>query len=289
MDVKKIGAAYQSLIKFRLSISVVFSAVFAYLYASRVYAQSINWENFTYFTFGMFLVVTSSNIYNQIIEYKYDKLMKRTLKRPIVSGFFSKIKAYKIMIISLILGLSLLYIGGSLFVMILAFFSWTLYVWAYTPLKRKHPIAVWVGAIPGALPPLLGYLAISQKITKFAILIFLIQFIWQIPHFWAIAWVNYKDYKRAGFFLLPSKNKDQTTVSLIFFSILILVLSTTGLNYYNMVNIYGFILIHLLNFIFLLLGFRFLKLQKENFIKQIMFYSFIYLPFFQIILLGFYK
>jgi len=184
----------------------------------------INWINWMILTIGGFLVTGAANGFNEIIEKDLDKLMKRTMDRPIPSGHMTTGQA---LVLSLIMGIA----GTFLLVRlnfptgVLAVFSIFLYAFVYTPMKRKSPIAVFIGAFPGALPPLIGYFAAfdEPRISWIPVILFLIQFVWQFPHFWAIAWVLDEDYKRAGFRLLPTTKQDKTSAFITLLSTMLLI------------------------------------------------------------------
>lgn len=184
----------------------------------------INWINWMILTIGGFFVTAAANGFNEIIEKDLDKLMKRTMDRPLPSGHMTTGQA---LVLSLVMG-----IAGTLMLVrlnfptgVLAVFSIFLYAFVYTPMKRKSPIAVFIGAFPGALPPLIGYFAAfnEPRISWIPVILFLIQFVWQFPHFWAIAWVLDEDYKRAGFRLLPTTKQDKTSAFITLLSTIILI------------------------------------------------------------------
>lgn len=214
---------FNKLIKLRLTLTVVFSASICFLMGSRLQGD-INWFNWLILTLGGFLVTGAANGFNEIIEKDLDKLMKRTMDRPIPSG---KMTTGQALVLSLIMGISgtLLLVRLNFPTGVLAVFSIFLYAFVYTPMKRKSPIAVFIGAFPGALPPLIGYFAAfnEPRISWIPIILFLIQFVWQFPHFWAIAWVLDEDYKRAGFRLLPTTKQDKTSALITLLSTLILI------------------------------------------------------------------
>ncbi|MEM6831274.1 MAG: heme o synthase, partial [Bacteroidota bacterium] len=186
--------AFYELLKPRLSFLVVFSSGFGYLLANHTI---LSWTNFILFLLGGFFISGSSVIINQIIEQDFDAMMTRTKNRPIPSGKVTIPEAIWFSVLTGILGLGLLFISTNPLTTGLSTLSLLLYAFVYTPLKRVGSIAVFVGAIPGALPPLIGWTAASGLITYEALIIFGIQFIWQFPHFWAIAWVCDSDYKKA--------------------------------------------------------------------------------------------
>lgn len=189
---------YVALTKFRLAALVVFSAAAGYAMAPGPF----HWQTFIYLIVGGFLVTGSSNGFNQVIEKDLDKLMNRTRNRPLPTGRMGKSEAVLVSSIFGIAGLTMLWlINPSSFILgFLALFS---YVAIYTPMKRKTPFSVFVGAFPGSVPPLLGYVAASNQFGLEAGILFLVQFFWQFPHFWAIAWKANDDYLKAGFRMLP--------------------------------------------------------------------------------------
>ena len=192
---------YNQLIKFRLTFLVVFSSVITYLTAS---TGMINWFEVSMLTLGGFLVTGASNGINQVIEKDFDKLMIRTANRPVATN---RMGAFEASIFSMLLGIS-----GVLIISLylnplsgwLALGALISYAFIYTPLKRISPVSVFVGAFPGAIPTLLGWVAFTGKIDANALIVFGVQFFWQFPHFWSIAWILDDDYKRAGFKMLPS-------------------------------------------------------------------------------------
>lgn len=288
---RKFISDFNKLIKLRLTLTVVFSASICFLMGSRMQGE-INWLNWVILTIGGFFVTGAANGFNEIIEKDLDKLMKRTMDRPIPSGHMTTGQA---LVLSLIMG-----IGGTYLLLrlnfptgVLAVFSIFLYAFIYTPMKRKSPIAVFIGAIPGALPPLIGYFAAfdEPRISWIPVILFLIQFVWQFPHFWAIAWVLDEDYKRAGFRLLPTTKQDKTSAFITLLSTLILIpVSLMPIKYFMPSGdafggtVYGIIA--------LVAGLYFLWQAIQLFLKQdvpsakkLMYTSFFYLPLLQLTLL----
>jgi protoheme IX farnesyltransferase len=214
---------FKKLIKLRLTLTVVFSASICFLMGSRLQGN-IHWVNWALLTLGGFLVTSAANGFNEIIEKDLDKLMKRTMDRPIPAGRMTTGQA---LVLSLFMGIvgTLILVRLNFPTGVLSVFSIFLYAFVYTPAKRKSPIAVFIGAIPGALPPLIGYFAAfdEPRISWIPVILFLIQFVWQFPHFWSIAWVLDEDYKRAGFRLLPTTRQDRTSAFITFISALILI------------------------------------------------------------------
>lgn len=214
---------FKKLVKLRLTLTVVFSASIAFLVGSKVQGD-INWVNWAILTISGFFVTGSANGFNEIIERDLDKLMSRTADRPLPSG---RMNTGQALVLSLFMGLigTILLFRLNLLTGALSVFSIILYAFVYTPIKQKSPIAVFVGAFPGALPPLIGYFAAFDEpvISWIPIILFTIQFVWQFPHFWAIAWVLDEDYKRAGFRLLPTSRKHKISAFMVLFSSILLI------------------------------------------------------------------
>lgn len=192
---------YSQLLKLRLTLTVVFSAAMGFILAP---AATIDWPLFWLLVLGGTMVVGAANGINQVIERDYDKMMVRTANRPVAT---QRMGINEAIIFSLVTGLGGVFLLGYYFNDVtgyLALFSLISYAFIYTPLKRISPIAVFVGAFPGAVAPMLGWTAVTGSIDAGAIALFVIQFFWQFPHFWAVAWILDDDYRRAGFYLLPS-------------------------------------------------------------------------------------
>jgi len=190
--------------KLRLGVSVVLSSIAGYLLGYQVFS----WVEFLLLTFGGLLVVAASNAFNQIYEVEQDALMNRTKNRPLPSGTMTVSQAHTAAVLALLMGLFMLYSINVLS----AFFgglSAFLYAVIYTPLKARTSLAVFVGAFPGAIPYMLGWVAARNDFDIETGTLFAQQFFWQFPHFWAIAWFSFEDYKRAGYNLLPSGSKDR--------------------------------------------------------------------------------
>ncbi|MCB0375211.1 MAG: heme o synthase, partial [Sinomicrobium sp.] len=189
---------FTQITKAKLSLSVVFSSVAGYVLA----AETIQLSTLILLLFGGYFMVGASNAYNQIIERDSDALMKRTRNRPLPAGRMSVSTAFTIALLFTVLGIAMLYMVNPRTAMFGAV-SIFLYTSVYTPLKPKTPLAIFVGAIPGAIPFMLGWVAATGRFGIEAGTLFMIQFFWQFPHFWAIAWLARDDYARAGFDLLP--------------------------------------------------------------------------------------
>lgn len=192
---------YSQLLKLRLTLTVVFSAAMGFILAP---TTGIDWGFMWLLVLAGTMVVGAANGINQVIERNYDKMMVRTANRPMATNRLGVTEA---LVFCLILGLAGVFIFGYYFNQMtgyIALFSLISYAFIYTPLKRVSPIAVFVGAFPGAVAPMLGWVAVTGSIDEGALALFTIQFFWQFPHFWAVAWILDDDYRRAGFYLLPS-------------------------------------------------------------------------------------
>jgi len=268
--------------KLRLATLVVMSAAFCFILASK----TIDYGQLTLLIIGGFLVTASSNGFNQIIERDLDKLMSRTQNRPLPSGRISLNQAFAIAITLGILGIIILWLFINPLSGLLGTLALVLYTFVYTPMKQKTPLAVFIGAFPGAIPPLLGYVAVSGEMSIAAVLVFSVQFMWQFPHFWAIAWVLDDDYKKAGFYLLPSRGgRDKSSAfQVLIYTLCLLPVSLMPIAF----NISG----SLATIIIVLCGIAFIaqaiKLYRKCDVKsaqQLMFGSFLYLPIVQIALM----
>jgi protoheme IX farnesyltransferase len=273
---------YAQLTKMRLSLLVVFSAAMSFIMGS---GGSVEWVKLVLLVLGGFLVTGSANAFNQIMEKDLDKLMTRTLSRPLPD---ERMKSSEALWLALIMGVSGLFILTWFMNMasgILGLIALASYTVMYTPLKRVTPFAVFVGAFPGAIPTLLGYVAASGTFDTTAWVLFSIQFIWQFPHFWAIAWVMDDDYRKAGFELLPSKGgRNQASAfqafvyafSLLPVGILPFMFKVSGL--------LSLVVITFAGLLFTMQAWRLFKRCDIASARQLMFGSFVYLPVVQIIL-----
>lgn len=271
--------AYVELLKFRLSFLVAFSCAFGYVLAS----PQVNWLNLTMMFFGGFLLSGSSVIINQVIEKDLDRLMTRTMSRPLPTQRVSVNEAIAEALLCMAFGTSILLIYSNLLTTTLAVISMVLYGFVYTPLKRVGPVAVFVGAFPGALPPLLGWTAATGVISHEALIIFGIQFIWQFPHFWAIAWVADDDYKKAGFKLLPSGGKKDmnTAIQIMIYTMFLIPMGLLPATF-GITGINSAIVATFCGVIFFALTFSLMKSGDRKSALKIMFGSFLYLPIVQI-------
>tara|TARA_R110000787_G_scaffold7987_11_gene26891 strand:+ start:2948 stop:3850 length:903 start_codon:yes stop_codon:yes gene_type:complete len=273
---------FKQLAKVGLSLSVVFSSIAGYLLAVDV----INYQVLSLLAIGGFLMVAASNAFNQVIEIDTDALMKRTMNRPLPTGRMSKSTALIFAITSTIIGIGILYSinpKSALFGAISIF----LYTCAYTPLKSVSPLAVFVGALPGAIPFMLGWVAATNQFGIEAGFLFMIQFFWQFPHFWAIGWLQFEEYKKAGFIMLPMNKKDQSATKQIIFytAIMILVsiapvLKMTGAFYIHPITA---VLVALLGASMLYYGILLHKKQTNIEARKLMLSSVLYITAIQII------
>jgi len=206
---KSLYKDFVEITKARLSISVVVSTIAGYLLGFNE-SQPFQWLVLVLLIVGGYCMVGASNVFNQIIEIELDAKMDRTKNRPLPSGSISKQKAFILGCILTILGLIILYNVNPKTAMFGAI-SIFMYVSLYTPLKTVTPLSVFVGAFPGAIPFMLGWVAATGHFGIEAGTLFIIQFFWQFPHFWAIGWFLYDDYKKAGFFMLPTGERDKKT------------------------------------------------------------------------------
>lgn len=271
--------AYWELLKPRLSGLVAFSCAFGFVLASPV----LNWTTLVLVYVGGFLVSGASVIVNQILEKDLDKLMTRTQNRPLPTGRLSVQEALTFSIVCFVAGIAILWFNTNLLTTSLSILSMILYSFVYTPLKRVGPIAVFVGAIPGALPPLLGWTAATGSISHEALIIFGIQFIWQFPHFWAIAWVADEDYKKAGFKLLPSGGQRDlnTAIQIVIYTLFLIPLGLLPAKF-GITGINSAIIATVCGVLFLAQTFYLLKSSNREAALRIMFGSFLYLPIVQI-------
>lgn len=192
---------YFQLIKFTLSFMVVFSCVVCYLLAPNVRFDALSVT--LLFVAGM-MITGSANAINQAVEKDTDALMKRTASRPVAAGRMSAGEAFAFAVVTGIIGVVIMWYWFNFASAMIGLFSLFLYAFIYTPLKKINSVSVLVGAFPGALPCLIGWVAGADQFSAGGWILFAIQFLWQFPHFWAIAWVAHKDYAKAGFKLLPS-------------------------------------------------------------------------------------
>lgn len=279
---KSLFSEILTLIKYRLSLSVVLSSVASYLIAFEVFSLF----TFTLLILGGFFVVGASNGFNQIIERNRDALMIRTLNRPLPTGGLNVYQAILVCVILSFLGLFMLY-TINFRTAFFGFLSMIIYLGIYTPLKPITPLSVFFGAIPGAIPFMLGWVAVTNQFSVETSILFMIQFFWQFPHFWAIGWFSHDDYIKAGFKMLPSgKRDDSTAFQIVFYTIWMILVST--LPYFSFtgdftISFYSLILILVSGCLMLFQAIRLMKYKDKQNAIRLMYTSIFYLSFIQII------
>jgi len=271
--------AYFDLTKFRLSSTVVFSSVIGFTLAS----DKIIWSKLILFSIAAFATTAAANIINQIIERNLDKLMTRTENRALPSGRLSVKEAAVFGWIMAAIAMYILFYEFNYKAGLLALLSMLLYGFVYTPLKRVGVIAVAVGALPGAFPPMIGWVAAVNHFGLEPGILFAIQFFWQFPHFWAIAWVLNDDYTKAGFRLLPSSGGQNlySAIQIMIYTLFLLPLCWVPF-YLGMTGINSAVIAMVFGVLFLAQTFHLMRKVDRKSALQLMFGSFIYLPVVQI-------
>ena len=273
---------FKEITKMRLALSVVFSSVAGYLLG----VETVNFTILFLLALGGYFMVGASNAYNQIIEKDLDALMDRTKNRPIPAGRMTVRTAFIIATLFTILGISILYYINAQTALFGAI-SIFLYTCAYTPLKTKTPLAVFVGAIPGAIPFMLGWVAATDDFGIEPGTLFALQFFWQFPHFWAIGWFLYNDYKKGGFFMLPTGKQDKgTAVQTIMYTvwtILISIVPVFGVTGRLELSYVAASLVFALGLFMLYYAIQLFKKMTEKAAKQLMLASVSYITLIQII------
>ncbi len=267
---------YYQLMKFTLSFTVVFSSVVCYLLAPGI---SFSWEAVLLLFVAGMLITGSANAINQVVEKDTDAMMKRTSTRPVAAGRMSVDEGWTFALIAGTVGVFMMGYYFNWLSAGISAFSLFLYAFVYTPLKKKHSIAVLIGGIPGALPCLIGWVAGTDELSMGGWILFAIQFFWQFPHFWAIAWVAYNDYSKAGFKLLPDKGgpTKYAAVQALLYSIILVPLGVLPFMW-NMTGSVSVVIVGLAN---LFMIFQCVRLFREMDVKaarRVMFSSYIYLP-----------
>ncbi|HRO71746.1 MAG TPA: heme o synthase [Chitinophagaceae bacterium] len=277
---------YLQLVKLSLSIMVVFSSVISYLLVPRIGEKYANplLMSILLFVAGM-LVTGSANAINQVVEKDTDAMMKRTSNRPVAAGRMSVNHGWAFAILTGAAGVLLLGIYFNWLSAGLAAFSLFLYAFIYTPLKKVSSIAVLVGAFPGALPCLIGWTAGDGQLSLGGWVLFGIQFLWQFPHFWAIAWIAHNDYSKAGFRLLPSDKGPTkfTALQTVIYSLLLLPVTLlpfyTGMcSYGDIKGMIGIGLVILANVFMLSRSVNLYRKMDTASARKVMFGSYLYLP-----------
>ena len=264
------------LFKFRLSVMVVFSSAMGYLI---LVGNQVNLYTLIALCIGGFLITGAANALNQVLEKDFDKLMQRTMNRPIAAGRMKVSEAVLIAGISTLIGVGIISVINPLAGFI-AMLSLVLYAFVYTPLKRVTPLAVLVGSIPGALPVLVGGVLAEGNIGTITCSIFLIQVVWQLPHFWAVAWLAHEDYTKAGYYLLPSGNKEKDeNVGWACFKYALLLIPLSIIPFYlGAISIVAMLLMLIFAGIYSWFGWNLYKKCDRKSALNLMFSSFFYLP-----------
>lgn len=273
---------FKEITKMGLSLSVVFSSIAGYFLG----AETVDFTTVVLLSFGGYFMVGASNAYNQIIEKDLDALMDRTKNRPIPAGRMSVNTAFAIAVSFTLLGIVTLYIINPKTAMYGAI-SIFIYTCIYTPLKTRTPIAVFVGALPGAIPFMLGWVAARNDFGIEPGTLFAIQFFWQFPHFWAIGWFLFDDYKKGGFFMLPTGKPDKgTAVQVIMYTVWTIIASIIpafGFTGDLKLSIVGAIIVFLLGMLMLYYALRLFKLRTSKAAKQLMLSSVLYITLLQVV------
>lgn len=269
--------AYAELLKMRLSLLVALSSVFGYGMASGEWTWNLLWIGA-----GGLLVTGASNVLNQLIEKDLDAKMNRTANRPLPTGILSEGEALGYAILLAVSGIGII---GTLFNLpaaLLAVIGLISYAFIYTPLKRQTPFCVFIGAIPGGLPPLIGWVAFTGTLDAGGLVLFVFQFFWQFPHFWAIAWLLDEDYKRAGFKMLPSAQgkTGYSTQMIVTYTVCLIPLAWFGWQV-GLVGLWGAIALAASGVAFVYPAIQLHNTFEDKYAKQLMFASFLYLPLIQ--------
>jgi protoheme IX farnesyltransferase len=273
---------FKAITKMGLSLSVVFSCISGYLLA----AENIDISIILLLALGGYCMVGASNVFNQIIERELDGLMQRTKSRPIPMKKISIVNSFIIAVLLTLAGLTILYSINERTAMFAAV-SIFIYTSVYTPLKQITPLSVFAGAIPGAIPFMLGWVACTGEFGIEPGVLFMIQFFWQFPHFWSIAWFLDDDYKKAGFKMLPTGEKDKGTavqiIAYIIWTILICIAPAIFNTGRLTISNYAAVLIVIIGMIFLYYGFRLFKNQSSKEARKLMLVSILFLTSIQLI------
>jgi heme o synthase len=267
---------FKLLVKFRLSLFVVFSAILAFMVSAKGVFTGLE---LVVLGFGGFLITGAANVLNEVLEKDYDKLMRRTMDRPLPAARFNSSNAVLLAGFMILVGVVLLALFNPL-TALLGVVAIIVYAFVYTPMKRYSTLAVPVGGIAGALPVLIGSVAHSGYITPIAAILFGIQFMWQFPHFWAIGWLGFHDYKRAGFKFIPELNGEPDPAigiqSLIYAWLTIPLFLVSY--YIGFLGLSAVIICVLLSIAYGIFGFYLYKNRDHRSAKILMFSSFFYLP-----------
>jgi len=273
---------FKEITKMRLSLSVVFSSIAGYLLG----AEEVSFYTILLLAFGGYFMVGASNAFNQIIEKDLDALMERTKNRPIPAGRMSVKSAFLLASLFTVFGIVILYIINPQTAMFGAI-SIFLYTSAYTPLKTRTPLSVFVGAIPGAIPFMLGWVAATNDFGIEPGTLFMLQFFWQFPHFWAIGWFLHDDYQKAGFNMLPTGKQDKATavqtIMYTVWTILVSIVPMFGITGDLQLTVVGGIIVLLIGLVMLYYAIQLFKKRTVVSARQLMLASVIYITLIQVV------
>lgn len=274
---------YAQFLKIRLASLVVFSSGIGYAIAA---GSDFDFVQFLWLLLGGFLIVGASNGINQIIEKESDQLMARTANRPVATGRMSVWEAALLALLLGVAGVVIIGIFTNKLSAALGLMSLLSYAFVYTPMKKHSPFAVFVGAFPGALPILIGYAAFNGHLNLEAGLLFLVQFIWQFPHFWAIAWILHEDYGKAGFRLLPNAGEPgrKNAFQILWYTATLIPISLAPV-YYDYAGWWAAAVCLIASLLFLAQAWKLYRTLDKSDARKLMFGSFVYLPIVQLIYL----
>ncbi|MBC8173270.1 MAG: protoheme IX farnesyltransferase [Chitinophagales bacterium] len=264
---------YYILVKFRLSFIVVFSSAIGYVFAGG------DMQHFYLFLLAGFLITAASNTLNQIIEKDTDKLMQRTAERPLAAGRMQVTEAMIAAGVMAVSGIILMWYFFNPISALLGALSLLSYAFIYTPVKKLSPVAVFIGAFPGAIPPVIGWAAATNEINQIAWILCAIQFVWQFPHFWSIAWVSFDDYAKAGFYLLPNHTgrSRASAFHIVIYTVMLIPVSMLPF-FMGITGSISAIIVLLTGIVFLYQASVLYKTGEVKHARSLMFGSFLYLP-----------
>ncbi|MEM6262404.1 MAG: heme o synthase [Bacteroidota bacterium] len=281
IDISKVKLrALIDMLKLRLSLLVALSSVFGYAMAVE---GPHSWFMLSMIGIGGLMVTGASNVLNQMIEREYDAQMIRTHQRPLPSGRLNMMEAFLYAAFLAVGGITIIGTFFNLPAALLSIIGLLMYAFVYTPMKRVSPASVFVGAIPGALPPLIGWVAFTGQLDTGGLILFAFQFFWQFPHFWAIAWMLDEDYQKAGFKMLPSvKGKTRFSAAIILAYTLCLIPLAWFPFQIELINLWGTAALLVFGVLFVLPALLLYHTLDKKHAKRLMFGSFLYLPFIQL-------
>lgn len=287
ISLKSIFLDFKEITKAGLAISVLFSSIAGYLLGVND-ENPFQWSVLLVLSIGGYCMVGASNAFNQVIEKDIDSLMDRTKNRPVPSGRMSPTMALIVASLLTVIGIALLYTINAKSAMFAAI-SIFLYTSIYTPLKTVTSLSVFVGAFPGAIPFMLGWVAATGDFGIEAGTLFLIQFFWQFPHFWSIGWFLYEDYEKAGIFMLPTGKKDKgTALQIILYTVWLIIASLLPVLGYTgqlFITPIAAVLVFLLGLWMLFYAIRLYQLRTAKAARTLMLVSVSYISLLQIVLI----